>query len=116
MPWFRLDIHWYLDEKIEEAAEQAGPFVFALFPVLVAKGKAQANKGRVDFTYRALATELFTTRAEIDKAIDALMSADVLTCPQASARGRTVAFDPKTWRRWQEAARKSASREGVKDA
>lgn len=111
MPWFRMDIHWYQEEKVQEAAEAAGGVVFSVFPVLIAKAKAQANGGKVEFTYRLFATELFSTEAEIEQAIDALVSARVLTRPQASAKAATVAFDKRTWRRWQESARKAEGRE-----
>lgn len=116
MPWFRLDIHWYLDEKIEAAAEIAGGVVFALFPVLLAKAKAQADGGKVEFTFRSITRETFFEREQIEQAIEAFVSAGVLTCPQVSARGATVAFDSGSWRRWQEAARKAASREELKAA
>ena len=112
MPWLRLDIHWYQDEKIEAAADDAGPLVLALYPVLLAKAKAQANAGKVEFTYRALTTELFASREEIDAAIDALVSASVLTCPQASDKDATVAFKPESWRRYSEVERKTAKRDG----
>jgi hypothetical protein len=110
VPWFRLDIHWYEDEKIEAAAEQGGPLVLSLFPVLLAKAKAQDDGGRVEFTYRRLSRDLFADWEEINPAIEALVSAGVLACPAASERSAVVAFDPVTWRRWQEAQRKAASR------
>jgi len=116
VPWYRLDIHWYLEEKVQEAAEAAGGVVFSVFPVLIAKAKAQANGGRVEFTYRLFATEIFFTEAEIEAAVEALVSARVLTRPQASAKGATVAFDKRTWRRWQESARKAAGREEAQAA
>lgn len=116
MPWFRMDIHWYLEEKVQEAAEDAGGVVFSVFPVLIAKAKAQANAGQVEFTYRTIANELFFRQAEIQRAVEALMSAGVLTRPQVSAKGATVAFDKRTWRRWQESARKAAGREEAQAA
>lgn len=111
MPWFRMDIHWYQDPKIEAAAEAGGSLVLAVFPVLIAKAKAQADGGRVEFTYRGLSHELFATPRKVGDAIRALVSADVLTCPESSDRGAVVAFDPDAWRRWQDAQRKAASRE-----
>lgn len=116
MPWFRMDIHWYEDPKIEFAAAEAGPMVFSIFPVLLAKAKAQADGGKVEFTWRKLTQELFAEEADVKAAINALVSADVLTCPQASALSAVVAFDPLTWRRWQESARKAASREEAQAA
>jgi hypothetical protein len=110
MPWFRMDIHWYEDEAIEAAAEKAGSLVLSVFPVLLAKAKAQDNGGRVEFTYRRISRDLFAEWEEINAAIEALVSAGVLTCPQASERSAVVAFDPSSWRRWQEAQRKAASR------
>ena len=110
VPWFRLDIHWYEDDAIEAAAEVGGPLVLSVFPVLMAKAKAQDNGGKVEFTYRRLARDLFADWEEINAAIEALVSAGVLTCPQASERSAVVAFDPNAWRRWQEAQRKAASR------
>lgn len=119
MPWFRMDIHWYREEKLEEAAESVGPLgplVLALFPIFLAMAKAQNKKGRAEFTYRLLTAEVFAEREQVKAAIEALVSASVLTCPQLSARGGTVAFDPKTWRKWNEAARKAESREELKAA
>lgn len=110
MPWFRMDIHWYEDEVIEAAAEKGGSLVLAVFPVLLAKAKAQDNGGQVEFTYRRISRDLFAEWEEINSAIEALVSAGVLTCPQASERSAVVAFDPVSWRRWQEAQRKAASR------
>lgn len=111
MPWFRMDIHWYQDPAIEVAAEEAGPLVLALFPVFLAKAKAQANGGEVEFTFRDLSHQMFAGREEISKAIEALVSARVLSCPQLSALSGVVAFDPDTWRKWNEAARKAGKRE-----
>lgn len=116
MPWVRLDIHWYEDPKIEAAAEAGGPLVLSVFPVLLAKAKAQANGGKVEFTWRKFCVELFASQEEIQKAIDALVSASVLSCPQASALSAVVAFDPMSWRRWQEASRKAAAREEAQAA
>lgn len=116
MPWFRLDIHWYEDPEVELAAETAGGVVFALFPVLMAKAKGENDGGKVEFAWRKLTYELRFKQGEIEGAVDALVSAGVLTCPQRSALSATVAFNPASWRRWQEAARKAAGREGVKAA
>jgi hypothetical protein len=116
MPWFRMDIHWYEDPRVEEAAEVAGPMVLSVFPVLMAKAKAQNDGGRCEFTYRKMSQALFADWEEIRPALEALVSAGVLSCPDASERSAVVAFDPDAWRRWQEAARKAASREEVKAA
>jgi hypothetical protein len=116
VPWFRLDIHWYEDEKLEVAGERAGPLVFALYPVLIGKAKAQHDGGRAEVNFRLLAGELFTTKPKVKAGIEALASAKLLTCPQLSARSAVVAFDPVTWRRWQEADRKAAGRGEAKAA
>jgi hypothetical protein len=116
MPWFRMDNHWFEDARIEAAAEEAGPMVLAVFPVLLAKAKTQADGGRVEFTYRKLSEAMFAEWDQINPAIEALVSAGVLSCPHASERDATVAFDPMSWRRWQEASRKAASREEAKAA
>jgi hypothetical protein len=110
VPWFRLDIHWYEDEKLEVAGELAGPLAFAMYPVLIGKAKAQLDGGRAEVNFRLLAQELFTTKPKVTAAIEALVSAKLLTCPQASARSAVIAFDPIVWRRWQEADRKAAGR------
>lgn len=111
MPWFRLDIHWYEDPKIEEAAESGGGVVFAVWPVLLAKAKAENDGGKVEFSWKKLSGELLFTQKELKAAIEGLASAGLLTCPQASARSATVQIDKRSWRRWQEAARKAAKRE-----
>ena len=116
MPWFRMDIHWYEDPKIEAAATASGPLVLSLFPVLLAKAKAQANGGKVEFTWRKLAHELFVEEGQTREAVEALASAGVLSCPHVSALSAVVAFDPMSWRRWQEAARKAARRQEVEAA
>lgn len=115
MPWFRMDIHWYEDEDVEAAAEKAGPLVFAVFPVILAMAKTQNDGGRVKFTYRKFSEALFADWEEINPAVEALVSAGVLSCPQASERGATVALDPNSWRRWNEAARVAARREKKKE-
>lgn len=116
MPWFRLDIHWYEDEKLEIAGELAGPLAFAMYPVLIGKAKAQCDGGKAEINLRLLAQELFTTKPKIKGAIEALVSAKLLACPHLSARSAVVAFDPITWRRWQEADRKAIGRAEEKTA
>jgi len=116
MPWFRLDIHWYEDPDVELAAVSAGGVVFAVFPVLLAKAKAQTNGGKVEFTWRKICQELLFEEAEIRAAIEALMTTGILTCPHLSAASAVVAFNPKSWRKWQEAARKAATREEAQAA
>jgi hypothetical protein len=111
VPWVKLDTHWFEDEDVEAAGEVAGPMVFAVWPVLLAMAKAQNDGGRVKLTYRKFAQILFTDWEQINPAIEALVSAGVLSCPQSSARGATVALDPDSWRRWNEAARKAEARE-----
>lgn len=112
MPWVPLDIHWYQDAKVEAAGEQAGPIALAAFSVLLAMAKAQANGGRVEFTYRSLSHALFTERPAAEAAVEALVSAGVLSCPQVSAGGGVVAFNPEAWRRRNESMRKAFNREG----
>lgn len=116
MPWFRMDNHWFEDEDVEAAGEAAGPLVFAVFPVLLAMAKTQNDGGRVKFTYRKFSEALFTDWEEINPAVEALVSAGVLSCTQSSERGATVALDPDSWRRWNEAARVAARRESKKAA
>jgi hypothetical protein len=111
VPWFRLDIHWYLDAKLEASGEAAGPLALLLFPVLLAKAKAELDGGRARFTFRELSNATFAKPAEIVRALEGLVSAGVLTCPQLSEVDGQVAFDPDAWRRWNEAQRKAASRE-----
>jgi hypothetical protein len=112
VPWFRLDNHWFEDELVEAAAVESGPLVFAVFPVLLAMAKTQNDGGRVKFTYRRFASALCTDWSHLNPALESLVSAGVLSCPQSSDLGATVAFDPTSWRRWNEAARKAASRSG----
>jgi hypothetical protein len=114
VPWLRLDIHWYLDAKLEAAGEAAGPLALALFPVLLAKAKSEMDGGRARFTFRELSNATFAKPPQVVQAVEALVSAGVLTCPQLSAVDGQVAFDPDAWRRWNEAERKAASREGGK--
>lgn len=111
MPWVKLDTGWFEDEDIEAAGEIAGPMVFAVWPVILAMAKVQNDGGKVKLTYRKFAEALFTEWEEIKPALEALASAGVLSCPQATERGATVAIDPDSWRRWNEAARKAAERE-----
>jgi hypothetical protein len=123
MPWFRMDIHWYEDPKVETAAVQAtrvsgaaGTAVIAAFPVLMGKAKAEADGGTVEISWRKLSQEIFAGEDDTRAAIAALVSAGVLSCPVVSDTAATVAFDPMSWKRWQEAARKAASREGGQTA
>lgn len=117
MPWFKLDVHWYEDPEVElAAASGGGGVVFAVFPVLMAKAKAENDGGKVEFAWSKISYELRFEREEIEAAVDALVSAGVLTCPQRSALSATVAFNRDSWRRWQEAARKAERREELKAA
>lgn len=116
MPWFRMDIHWHEDPDIELAADQSSGAVFAVFPVLLAKAKAHANGGKVEVAWSKLGRDLRFSESDVRAAVEALSSAGVLSCPQVSARSAEVAFDPGSWRRWQEAQRKAASREEAKAA
>jgi hypothetical protein len=118
VPWFRLDIHWYEDPDVEAAAVQAArastgaaTAVIAAFPVLMGKAKAEADGGKVEFSWRKLSQEIFADEADTRTAIAALVSAGVLSCPVTTDIAATVAFNPLSWRRWQEAARKAESRE-----
>jgi hypothetical protein len=110
VPWFRMDNHWFEDEAVEAAGEVAGAMVFAVWPVLLAMAKTQNDGGKVKLTYRKFAEALFTDWEQINPAIEALASAGVLSCPQSSDRGATVAIDPDSWRRWNEATRKAEKR------
>ena len=111
MAWVKLDTHWYADEDVEAAGEGAGPLVFAVFPVLLGMAKSQNDGGKVKITYRKFAEALFGDWEEFNPAVQALVSAGVLTCLDSSERGATLAFDPETWRRWNEAARKAEERD-----
>jgi hypothetical protein len=117
--WIRLGVLWYEDEKLEEAAEAAGPagaVVIAAYPLLLAKSKVQKEHGLVEFTWRNLSQELFAGQAKVKAAIDAMLSAGVLSCPHRSKRGATVAFNREAWDRWQDSSRKASEREVPKAA
>jgi len=110
--WFKFDNHWYQDGEIQVAADSAGPLVYAVFPVLLAMAKAQNDGGRARFTYRDFSHALSGDwERDLDPAIQALVSAGVLSCPQATDLDATVAFKPDSWRRYSEAERKAAKRD-----
>jgi hypothetical protein len=110
--WSKLDNDWYGDEDVQAAGESAGPVVFAVFPVLLSMAKKQNDGGRVRFTYRDFSHALCGDwEDDLNPAIQALVSADVLTCPQATDRSATVAFKSDSWRRYSEAERKAAKRD-----
>ncbi len=109
MPWVPLDIHYLDDHDIEAAAEMSREALL-VFPAVLAMAKAQSSGGEAEFTYRGLSHKLFSTPAQVTDGIRALVSAGVLSCPQESERGATVAFDPDSWRRWNDMQRKAASR------
>lgn len=109
--WVKLDCHWYEDPDIEAATEEAGPVVLALFPVLLSMAKVQNDGGRVEFTWRSLGHSVFAQNGDAVHGIRALVSAGVLTCPEESERGGVLAFDPTTWRRWNDVVRKAEKRE-----
>lgn len=111
MAWVKLDTHWFADEGVEAAGEIGGPLVFVVYPVLLGMAKAQNDGGRVKITYRKFAEAVFGDWEELNPALQALVSAGVLTCLDPTARGATVAFDPDWWRRLNETARKSEERE-----
>lgn len=110
MSWAKLDTYWYADEAIEIAGESAGPLVFAAFPVLLAMAKQQNEGGKVKISYRKFAESIFADWEELRPALDALVSGGVLTCPEASDRSATFAFDPDNWERWNETIRKAEER------
>jgi len=110
--WSKLDNDWYRDEDVQAAAESAGPVVFAVFPVLLSMAKVQNDGGQARFTYRDFSHALCGDwERDLNPAIEALVSAGVLSCPQATDRGATVAFKPDSWRRYSEAERKAAKRD-----
>jgi hypothetical protein len=110
--WVKLDTFWFADEDVEAAGEIAGPMVFAVFPVLLAMSKSQNEGGKVKITYRKFAETVFGDWDQLAPALDALVSAGVLSCPESSARGATVAFDPESWLRWNDTVRKAEERAG----
>lgn len=118
--WFKCDNHWYQDADIQvagdavrDAAETVGAVVFGVFSVLLAMAKAQNDGGKVRFTYRNLSHELCSDwDRDLRPAVEALVSAGVLTCPESSDRDATVAFKPDSWRRYSEVERKTAKRDG----
>jgi hypothetical protein len=111
--WFKCDNDWYGDEDVQAAAESAGPVVFAIFPVLLAMAKKQNDGGSARFTYRDFSHALCGDwEQELNPAVQALVSAGVLSCPRATDRGATVTFKPDSWRRYSEAERKAAKRDG----
>lgn len=110
--WFKFDNHWYQDEEIQVAADSAGPVVYAVFPVLLAMAKAQNDGGNARFTYRDFSHALSGDwERDLNPAIEALVSAGVLTCPQSTDLAATVTFKPGSWRRYSEAERKAAKRD-----
>lgn len=111
MAWVKLDTHWYADEDVEAAGEAAGPMVFVVFPVLLGMAKSQNKAGQVKITYRKFAEAVFGDWEELNPAVEALVSAGVLTCLDSSDRGATLTFDPDTWKRWNDTARKSEERD-----
>lgn len=115
--WFKCDNHWYQDEDIQAAGESAGPAVFAVFPVLLAMAKAQNDGGKVRFTYRDFSHALCGDwERDLNPAIEALLSAGVLSCPEATARAATLAFKPEPWRRYSETESRTARRDAAAEA
>lgn len=109
--WVKLDLHWYEDPGIEAAGDEAGAIVFSLFPVLLAMARSQNDRGRIEFTFRNLSHSIFADTDSVVAGIRALVSANVLELPESSERGAVLAFDPESWNRWNETARKAQSRE-----
>ena len=108
MPWFALDTHYLEDPKVQHAGELT-PFALSVFPALLADAKQRANGGKVEVVFRSLAFRLFISEEEASKAVRALVSAGVLTCPEVSDRSCKVEFP--AWRRWNERFRKAQQRE-----
>ena len=110
MPWFALDTHYLEDPKVQDAGELT-PFALSVFPALLADAKQRAEGGKVEVVYRSLAFRLFISEEEAKKAVMALLSAGVLTCPQVSEmseRSCRVVFP--AWRKWNERFRKAQER------
>jgi len=116
MPWVPLDIHFYQDPDIEAAAEEAGGGVLGTFAVLLAMAKAQAKRGKIEFTWRSLSHATYLSPEDAGVHVRALVSAGVLRCPSSSDRGAEVEFDPKAWKRWNDSAMKAVKREVDKTA
>lgn len=107
MPWVPLDTHYLRDPKVQHAASLT-PFALSVFPAVLAQAKQVADGGKVEVTFRDLAHDLFLSTDEAEKALKALVSAGVLTCPQESAAAVTVKFP--SWRRWNDNFRKANRR------
>ena len=107
MPWFALDTHYLRDPKVQAAGELT-PFAMSVFPALLAQAKQVANGGKVEVAFRDLAHDLFLSQEEAQKAVEALVSAGVLTCPQMSERCCVVVFP--AWRKWNDRFRKAQER------
>lgn len=107
MPWFALDTRYLRDPKVQAAGEMT-PFALSVFPALLASAKQEARGGKVEVTFRDLAHDLYLSKEQAEKAVQALVSAGVLSCPQVSEGSCEVVFP--SWRKWNDRFRKAQER------
>jgi hypothetical protein len=116
VPWVPLDIHWTRTPEMQEAAEEGGPLVFAIYPTLLGWAKSQMDGGRVGFTWRDLCHEIWADRKDVETSITSMLSAGVLSCRESTDRGAVLAFDSSWWKRNIDKGRKAEKREEAQTA
>jgi len=84
--WVRLDMRYYEDEDLDEAADLSGVRLttYALWPLLICHAKRASSPANVDGTFRTtrrrLAKVLGTNEEEVDAALYALSEAELIAC------------------------------------
>lgn len=107
--WFSLSTQFATDPKLEALGEEHGPAGPLAAVVLMARAKVAADGGRVKFSRRTLANEVFIERGDVDAILKTAEDVDLIEIEESGVREITVCFP--AFAKWQDAGRKSRDRE-----
>jgi hypothetical protein len=107
--WFSLSTQFATDPKLEALGEEHGPAGPLAAVVLMARAKVAADGGRVKFSRRTLANEVFIGREDVDAILKTAEDVDLIEIEESGVREITVRFP--AFAKWQDAGRKSRDRE-----
>lgn len=113
--WARLDVEWF-DDHVLRAAAEIEPACLVLWPILVAKAKADSHveanpTGRIRTTTRTLATCALVDVEQVDRALALLVEGEFLTSTEA--RFGAVEIELAAFERWQTPRASKAERDEV---
>ncbi len=107
--WLSVSTQFLTDPKIETLGDRHGPAGPLIIFALMARAKIAANAGRVTCSFRTLAHEAFTERADVRRVIESAADVRLITVEDMGEAEATVHFP--AFLRWQDAGRKAKERE-----